>query len=239
MGRMFNPKKGGAKATLTHTAPEAYARNGRHLNEPTGVGGGGSGVSREASYNGISELGDEAVYDDKRGGDEGGSGGGGGRGGMATGISLVRAVTGELPEGFEVLGEGGRAGEGENGSAATVGNRVEKGEDRTVEGVADGRAGSASALIDFERRDWEGRGAAPGTGRGAFREGRGWCPGSLLWALALVVVEVVVAVVVVAFSFILPAGYGDLLLRLQSALLARLVLAVAFFLFGVRLSVLQ
>ena len=69
---------------------------------------------------------------------------------------------------------------------------------------------SASALIDFERRGWEGRGAAPGTGRGAFREGRGWCPGSLLWALALVVVEVVAAVVVVAFSFILPAGYGDL-----------------------------
>lgn len=89
---MFNPKKGGAKATLTHTAPEAYARNGRHLNEPTGVGGGGSGVSREASYNGISELGDEAVYDDKRGGDEGGSGGGGGGGnGNGNSIGVLRS----------------------------------------------------------------------------------------------------------------------------------------------------
>lgn len=49
LGKMFNSKKaGGARPTLTHTAPEAYSRNG--------AGGG------YAQSGGGRELSEEAIY---------------------------------------------------------------------------------------------------------------------------------------------------------------------------------
>ncbi|CAM9527385.1 unnamed protein product [Ectocarpus sp. 6 AP-2014] len=51
LGKMFNSRKGGAKPTLTHTAPEAYSRNGAggfvEGGAARGGGGGGGGGVRE------------------------------------------------------------------------------------------------------------------------------------------------------------------------------------------------
>lgn len=53
MGRIFSTKKGGAKPTLTHTAPEAYSRNGAG-----GLVEGGDPTSRDR----VGELSEEAIY---------------------------------------------------------------------------------------------------------------------------------------------------------------------------------
>lgn len=59
MGRMFN-KKGGAKPTLTHTAPEAYSRGaGGVITDGKGVRGNGSGAGAGL---GGGELSEEAIY---------------------------------------------------------------------------------------------------------------------------------------------------------------------------------
>lgn len=58
MGRMFHSKKGGAKPTLTHTAPEAYSRKGHGIIEPTVV----EGESYTDHNNGGSELDEQAIY---------------------------------------------------------------------------------------------------------------------------------------------------------------------------------
>eukprot|EP00752_Nemacystus_decipiens_P009861 g8798.t1 len=56
MGRMFN-KKGGAKPTLTHTAPEAYSRGaGGIITEGTSMRGNGGGAT------GPGDLSEEAIY---------------------------------------------------------------------------------------------------------------------------------------------------------------------------------
>lgn len=64
MSRLFHSKKkGGAKATLTHTAPEAYARTARGIVET-----GGRNVSSATEYsNGApSDIGEDAVYGERR-----------------------------------------------------------------------------------------------------------------------------------------------------------------------------
>lgn len=64
MSRLFHSKKkGGAKATLTHTAPEAYARNSRGIVEPGGRDG---SLAMEYSNGPPSETGEDAVYGDRR-----------------------------------------------------------------------------------------------------------------------------------------------------------------------------
>lgn len=63
IGRILKPNKGGAKATLVHTAPEAYSRpivkgqpghfqaeNGRARGTGPGGNGRGGGLSEEAMY---------------------------------------------------------------------------------------------------------------------------------------------------------------------------------------------
>lgn len=75
MGRMFNPKKGGVKATLTHTAPEAYSRSGGRIAEPGNAAGGmsrGRGAAEGSTdhRNGQSDKGEEAVYGDGRRGSD-------------------------------------------------------------------------------------------------------------------------------------------------------------------------
>lgn len=58
LGKMFNSRKGGAKPTLTHTAPEAYSRNGAggFVEGGTARGGGGMGGR------GPGDLSEEAIY---------------------------------------------------------------------------------------------------------------------------------------------------------------------------------
>lgn len=64
MGRLFHSKKkGGAKATLTHTAPEAYARNARGIVE---TGGRDGSSATEYSNGPPSEIGEDAVFGDRR-----------------------------------------------------------------------------------------------------------------------------------------------------------------------------
>ena len=63
MSRIFHTsKKGGDKATFTHTAPEAYARNSRGMVDPIPTVG---RVTMEYS-NGVSELSEQAIYGDSR-----------------------------------------------------------------------------------------------------------------------------------------------------------------------------
>lgn len=57
MGRMFNTKKGGAKPTLTHTAPEAYSRNGAG-----GLAEGEGARGSPTPHDRVGELSEEAIY---------------------------------------------------------------------------------------------------------------------------------------------------------------------------------